>query len=162
MGEGILFNLGAVTAISSSVAILVLRSPLKIVLAVFLNVLGMIILLVALQAPILAMIQFIIMMLLLAGAVQFIRAVGPERLYTKRSLSFAQLTGLLLSVLFGGLVLLHMSSLLPDKTAFGVSPKLFFLNLGSNGITLLSLAGLLLFTVFISMRFLLRGSREDT
>lgn len=159
--ESMLFIILASLAVVSAAAMLFLRSPLKLVLAAFLNIVTVLILFVLLEAPIIALIQFVVMILFFAGTVQLIRGVGPERFYTQRGLSVGQLTGLLLVFLLGAMVLLHMSSLVLELPM--ASAKIGFgLNIDPNGQTILGLVGLLVLAAFIVFRFLLRANQRSS
>ncbi len=154
MGEGLLFNVAASGTLFSAFALLFVRRPLVQTLCAILNVLSVVVVYLLLGASILALLLFVVMGLLFAGAVQLIRAMGPERLITRRYLSFPNVLGLLVSVLFGLLILIHLSGLpaifFPSP---GVDPAPF---VGWNATTLstVGLAGLLLLGSLISLYFL--------
>lgn len=125
----------------------------------FLNILTILILYVLLEAPIIALVGFVVMILLFAGAIQMIRSMGSECFYTRRSLSFSQLLGLILAFLLGALVLLHVSSIVEELPAASAFLPIH-IKLNMEGMTLLGLTGLLILTTFISFRLLLKFSKR--
>jgi len=156
VGEGLFFIVAASGALLSALALLFVRRPLVQTLCAILNVISVVAVYLLLGASILALLLFVVMGLLFASAVQLIRAVGPERLITRRYLTFPNVLGLLVSVLFGLLILLHLSgltaTLLPPLGAD--HPALFF-NWNATTISTAGLAGLLLLGSLVSLYFLL-------
>ncbi len=158
MGEGALFAGLAIVSTVSAGAILFLRRPLAMALAALINVFTITAIFFALQAPLVAMVQFAIMLLLFAGTLQFIRSVGPTRLYVRRRLSFMQLVGLASSFLLGTFVLLHLTSLTHPVLDVG-SASILYVAISPQIWSLLGLAALLIFAALIAVRIL---SRSDS
>lgn len=132
--------------------------PLHATLAAFVNIVAILALFLVLAAPILALIQLTVMALLLAGTVQLIRGVGPEQFATRKRLSFAQLLGLILSLLLGALVLLYITSLAESFPPPAASVP-FQLSWQDKEISLLALGSLVMVSALMALRFL-RSNRR--
>ena len=155
MGEGLLFIILAIIAILSAAAVIFLRGPLQSTLAAAINVVSIIFLFVLLQAPIIAIVQFVVLILLFAGTVQMIRGFGPQYFYTRRRLTFVQTLGLLLSFFLGVLVLFHLTAISREVPPSDVGvPLSFAFGLMPEGLSVLALAGMLVFAGVVGFRFL--------
>ncbi len=155
MEEPKLFIFLAVISLSTALAVLFLRRPLLLLLAALFNTLAIVGLLFFLQAPILALVQFTVLLLLFAGAMQLIRAYEEPAFRVSASLSFGHILGLLVSLGLGVFVLLHFSEPLAQLAAAQPSSgAVSFLAFSPEQISILGLSALLLLSALLSFRWL--------
>lgn len=109
MGAGIIFFVLSGLLILSALAVLAARPVRWILIAGLSHGILFFVILWLLEVPIIALVFLVLMLFLLAGTLQLVRAYGARSFESRVSLRFIHVLGIFSSVLLGALVLLFLS-----------------------------------------------------